>query len=431
MVGTTAIDSDNTEYNALVAAATRIERILSYLRILFCAGIYARFLALDGLTENGELRPAVVIETPAIVIAVAFSIWAIRRGRISPLSFRALTASVVLDAAICFTCLLPNALYPWPDYQGILRSPDSTAILIITLAAGFRLSPRIAMTGGACNMVSLASLVWADHVHPTTTLYSKDITLAATMLLSAVALGVVVAWRARMFVIQLVREVQRVVRAERTVAVVLEDQHDLRSLLGSLVLNTDRLLRESQQGSDLAARVRKDLDGVQEFMAAAKARVLGHYVSLQLPAPVAIKPAIRASWAAIENRFPQVRLQVLVPEGLQAAVTGGHTSLHRTMINVLLNACEGNGSVGAQSIVVEAKQDASMVVLTVSDDGPGFPSHILTRPIVECLTGKPKGSGLGLFVVESLVTASGGHVERRNRQIGAEVILTLPEDKSG
>ena len=45
---------------------------------------------------------------------------------------------------------------------------------------------------------------------------------------------------------------------------------------------------------------------------------------------------------------------------------------------------------------------AQQVRLTVQDNGPGFPEHILNRAFEPYVTTKAKGTGLGLAVVKKI-----------------------------
>ena len=61
------------------------------------------------------------------------------------------------------------------------------------------------------------------------------------------------------------------------------------------------------------------------------------------------------------------------------------------------------------------------------DDGPGFPPDVLAAAPGTFVSTKADGSGIGMFLVASVVDASGGLLERRNpARGGAEVVISLP-----
>ncbi|HUN73693.1 MAG TPA: ATP-binding protein [Steroidobacteraceae bacterium] len=71
--------------------------------------------------------------------------------------------------------------------------------------------------------------------------------------------------------------------------------------------------------------------------------------------------------------------------------------------------------------------DAEHVVITVSDNGPGFQRELLARVFDPYVTSKPKGTGLGLAIVKKIVEEHGGHIDADNRpEGGARVCVILP-----
>jgi nitrogen fixation/metabolism regulation signal transduction histidine kinase len=66
-------------------------------------------------------------------------------------------------------------------------------------------------------------------------------------------------------------------------------------------------------------------------------------------------------------------------------------------------------------------------VVTVCDNGPGFPRELIGRVFDPYVTSKPKGTGLGLAIVKKIVEEHGGRIEAENRpEGGASVRVTLP-----
>jgi len=66
-------------------------------------------------------------------------------------------------------------------------------------------------------------------------------------------------------------------------------------------------------------------------------------------------------------------------------------------------------------------------VVTVCDNGPGFPRELIGRVFDPYVTSKPRGTGLGLAIVKKIVEEHGGRIEAENRpEGGASVRVTLP-----
>ena len=99
-------------------------------------------------------------------------------------------------------------------------------------------------------------------------------------------------------------------------------------------------------------------------------------------------------------------------------------ALKQTIHNVLDNALEAS----PRAVALTAARDADRLVLTVTDEGPGFAPGMLDTLGKPYQSTKPRpGAGLGLFLVMNVARTLGGGVTARNRPAGgAEVVLTLP-----
>ena len=80
-------------------------------------------------------------------------------------------------------------------------------------------------------------------------------------------------------------------------------------------------------------------------------------------------------------------------------VAGGEIALQRVLLNLLSNACEGDGvrRPGEVAVSVLFVATSASILVRVEDDGPGF------HPTAA----KPGGLGVGLKVVRGISEASG------------------------
>jgi signal transduction histidine kinase len=115
------------------------------------------------------------------------------------------------------------------------------------------------------------------------------------------------------------------------------------------------------------------------------------------------------------------------------SVRGDQNRLEQALQNLVANAVRHTPEGGTVWVTASAGTDA--VNFVVEDTGPGVPADQLARvfdrfyKVDESRTGTavPSGSGLGLSIVQAIVTRHGGTVEVSNRaEGGARFVIRLP-----
>ena len=94
-------------------------------------------------------------------------------------------------------------------------------------------------------------------------------------------------------------------------------------------------------------------------------------------------------------------------------VRGHAGQINQVFMNLLTNAAQALGGREQATITIETRGDASGVVVTIADDGPGIPADVLPRIWDPFFTTKDvgEGTGLGLSIVHELVERHGGTIE--------------------
>lgn len=95
----------------------------------------------------------------------------------------------------------------------------------------------------------------------------------------------------------------------------------------------------------------------------------------------------------------------------QTWVNGDTTRLRQVIHNLLQNAHDALQQTEHPQIILSTESSAEgFLTLRVSDNGSGFPDHLLTRVFEPYMTTKPKGTGLGLAIVKKIVEEHGGKI---------------------
>ena len=98
------------------------------------------------------------------------------------------------------------------------------------------------------------------------------------------------------------------------------------------------------------------------------------------------------------------KLEVVGEKGLRAYVTPG--SAAQVIATLLDNALVH----GAGVVTIRTSQTPRSVVVEVRDEGQGVPQELVPRIFERSVSGRPGGTGLGLALARSVVTADGGQV---------------------
>jgi signal transduction histidine kinase len=111
------------------------------------------------------------------------------------------------------------------------------------------------------------------------------------------------------------------------------------------------------------------------------------------------------------------------------SVKGDAEELRQLVVNLALNAVDaasGHGQSPARIVVALEAIDASRCALVVRDSGPGPSPEVSARLFEPFVTGKPEGTGLGLFVARQIAEDHGGSIGWQRCEGMTEFRVELP-----
>jgi len=103
----------------------------------------------------------------------------------------------------------------------------------------------------------------------------------------------------------------------------------------------------------------------------------------------------------------KVRLET---RGDVVSIEADNQLLRQALFNLLINAIQAVGQ-GGHIQVVTKKVDGTEASIEIRDDGPGVPAERRKEIFKPYFTTQPKGSGLGLAVVQQIILAHGWEIE--------------------
>jgi nitrogen-specific signal transduction histidine kinase len=124
-------------------------------------------------------------------------------------------------------------------------------------------------------------------------------------------------------------------------------------------------------------------------------------------------------------------------------IAGDQHQLTQVFTNLVANAFEalaGNGHLTIAAVTMTPEDDPAfqgvgppmaLVVVDVTDDGPGIPADLTDKIFDPFFTTKPQGSGLGLAIVSKIVDAHDGRIDVSSSSAGTRFRVTLPVSTTG
>ena len=125
-----------------------------------------------------------------------------------------------------------------------------------------------------------------------------------------------------------------------------------------------------------------------------------------------------------------IELTALKPVG-SLSVSGNAEELRQLMVNLALNAVDAASEPKqspARIVVALEPAAANRCALCVRDSGPGPSAEVSARLFEPFATGKPEGTGLGLFVARQIAEDHGGTIRWQRCEGMTEFRVELPLD---
>jgi signal transduction histidine kinase len=208
--------------------------------------------------------------------------------------------------------------------------------------------------------------------------------------------------------------------------------HDLRNLLATAQLFSDRISSLPDPGVQrFAPKLMRALERAIDFCQSTLS-----YGRVQEPAPdrrpISLEPLVVEVQETIGfGPETPIRWISAVERGLM--VEADPDQLFRILLNLARNAVQALESraakdPGRDQIRITGRREGAVVVVEVSDTGPGF-SEKARAHLFEAFQGSTRtgGAGLGLAIAAELVRAHGGDIRLVEGTIGATLRITIPD----
>ncbi|MBX3187756.1 MAG: PAS domain S-box protein [Labilithrix sp.] len=206
--------------------------------------------------------------------------------------------------------------------------------------------------------------------------------------------------------------------------------HELSNPLTSLGIEARKLREASEKDLQLSTEAKASLAQIDEAARRMKS-IIADLLFMARPAEkpqthVDVAQIIVSTIALMRAGTPScppvhAHLGDLVP------VQGYASKLGQVVFNVLRNAVQAVEGKGGGDVHVHASVVGDEIVIVVEDDGVGIPAETLPHVTQPFFTTKADGTGLGLWISQTLMAHHGGTLDLKSDEgAGTKVTLRLP-----
>jgi nitrogen fixation/metabolism regulation signal transduction histidine kinase len=214
----------------------------------------------------------------------------------------------------------------------------------------------------------------------------------------------------------LMEQRERLVQSERVAAwreLARRLAHELKNPLFPLQLTVENLVRSREQDPQLfeetfresAAALLSEIANLKNIVARFSEfskMPQPHFQGVQLN--VLVENLANTHKAQLEAAHIQCELDLGAPDPIAADAD----LLHRAISNLILNAVEAMPKGG--TLTLRTSETPSSARIEVSDTGSGLAPEESARLFTPYYTSKPQGTGLGLAMVQSIISDHGGRI---------------------
>ena len=207
--------------------------------------------------------------------------------------------------------------------------------------------------------------------------------------------------------------------------------HQIRTPLSSTVLYVDQLSKDIDQvkRDRICRALKAQLSQTESLITSMLGFVRGGSLLCLEPAKVkgVVEEALSSCDGILEASGAEVTTNKINPGLTILAAPTELSSVIANMIQNSIQVCEDKPEIEVWAGAI----NQHMMLIRVSDNGPGIPSDVIDQVFDPFFTTRAAGTGLGLAVLASVVQRHGGTVHATNREAGgAQFTILLPVDST-
>jgi signal transduction histidine kinase len=210
--------------------------------------------------------------------------------------------------------------------------------------------------------------------------------------------------------------------------------HEINNPLAAVV-NIIYLLRNNKSLDADAARLVEWADRELSRVAYIVGQTLGFYKQSERPVAVSVREAVLDVFELLKKKLQEGSVEAYTSFECEGIVHGHYTEVRQIISNLVINAMEAMPPKGKLCVRVSPSRNwrhngEPGVRIYVHDNGPGIPNDTRNQIFEPFFSTKTdKGTGLGFWVIRSIVEKYGGSIRMRStvgKDAGTSFSVFLP-----
>lgn len=211
--------------------------------------------------------------------------------------------------------------------------------------------------------------------------------------------------------------------------------HEIKNPLTPIQLSAERMAHKLQNklASDDAEILMRSTETIVNQVDALKKMVNEFSEYARSPTPHLDKLDLNALIREVISLYdmPKVRVELQLTKE-PSAIRGDSTMLRQVLHNLIQNAQDAFARQSSPALLISTSVHEDSMVMTVQDNGSGFPPEVMLRVFEPYVTTKSHGTGLGLAIVKKIIEEHKGSIRIENASqleagsTGAIVTISIP-----
>ena len=216
--------------------------------------------------------------------------------------------------------------------------------------------------------------------------------------------------------------------------ILAEFSHDVRNIINRLTTGLQLLVKKINPDESAVSSIQdmqNECVGMADLMESVLSFSQQNYEKFQT---IDLKEMIERIYYRFQKKANQANISLILnSKDIECLAWIDQRSLERVIINLINNGIEaiGNGG-GAVSInLSDSEEHPGYLSIQIADTGPGIPPEIQSNLYQKFSSGKPKGTGLGLFISQKIIEFHKGWIDLETFPGGTIFNIYIPKEKRG